>query len=127
MTLGAGPLGYRDWQRVVNCDGPVLLNLGAAELTGNFTSAAIDVSRFGYLAGRMNVGTNPVNVFISWFADQALTVQLGERLILLDPSIAEGYVRIPNLGPWLQIKLAPNLSNTKWHPVVRLIGTNRVQ
>lgn len=94
--------GYTDYQRIVNYDSGILVN-GGSGATNAYGTVAIDVSRYAYVSGTLSVTTNLAVVKHAWYADEALTVPVGNRTYAIDPATTPSQqFHIPNLGPWYQ-------------------------
>lgn len=128
MTLGAGPRGYADWQRIQNWDGPQLDHRTGTVNHGIVTTPIVQVDRYSHIEGQMSCGTNPVEMSFRWFADSAGTIHLAERRLALNPEIANpATLHLPNLGPWLQIFYIPaEVEAGEYTLTGTLIMTNRV-
>lgn len=128
MTLGTGPLGYRDWQRLVNWDGPLFMDLsGDGPHAGKKVYGRFDVSRFAYLGGFMRVLENPQVVLFTWYTAKTGGAQIGIRQLVLDPLIlANCQFRLPNLGPWVSVQVGQGAVGEPWTLNAEVFGTNRV-
>lgn len=126
MSIGAGPLGYPDGQRLSSWDlGAVLFSLNTLQ-TGTFTSPGINVGHFGYAYSFMSVAGNPVQAQFNWFQDSGLTVLSGSRNTKLTTTASRGSQFIhTNLGRFLQILLIPLTGATTYTPSLVFIPTNR--
>lgn len=124
--IGAPNRGYADWQRIGNYDSGVewsatYTNTGVTEV-----SPVIDMSRYAYLGGKVGCTLNTVLVTFLWYADAAATVLVGGRQFVLSAGIANpAQLRIPNLGPFVQVTLAP-IGGANYTFNAEVIGTNRV-
>lgn len=117
--------GYPDGQRIQNWDLPSLYVNATVGASGGESSAILDVSRYGYLAGWDQVGNLPVHFTPTWFNDQAGTQDIGSFDWTYSPLITNpAQLRIPNLGPWVQLTWLPMTAGT-WNHTVRMIATNR--
>lgn len=129
MTV-AGTSGYQDWRRVVDWDSPVIIEKSVAELEklSAFSTPVFNTARFAYLAGLVKTqAAQPHSMTVKWFADQAGTLPLGERIFPLSASIAAaGQVRFANLGPWCQVTLTGKGVEPLFASL-RFFLTNRVQ
>lgn len=127
MPLGSGPVGYSDWQRISNWDGPVIWELLTKAITGEAESAVIDSSRYGYIGGRAFITAEPFRLSFTWYADKAATKPLGERWVEIDPNITQPVqLRIPNMGPFVKVALLGKEGTSKGIATLRLYLTNRV-
>lgn len=119
--------GNEDWQRTSNYDGPVLFSQGGEEKTGSIELLnTLFVGRYAYLAGIANTEVNAYELRLRWFADEAATILVGERNIIIDVTIASNaQIRILNLGPWVRVSfiVAPG---KKYKPSVVLLPSNRI-
>jgi hypothetical protein len=117
--------GYADWQRVENWDGPVLFEDVGRASAGDILSPILDVSRYAYLGGYDSVGNNNALVVFTWYADSAGLKPVGVREFTLSPSIGNpAQYRIPNLGPYVQIRWAEFPAGAFTH-TARVFPTNR--
>jgi hypothetical protein len=85
----------------------------------------MDVSRHAYIGGKLSVGNNPTGITLTWYADSAATVALGSRRFIMQPGQNnDGGMRIPNLGPFLQITGGP-LGGLTASQTFTVFATNR--
>lgn len=127
MPLATQPnRGYTDWRRVDDWDSATLWTATAANTQATFTSPILDVSRYAYLGGEIQCGFHFYSVSLQWFHDPGATVVAGFRTFLIDQNIFAGaQIRIPNLGPFLQVTISA-VGAVFYDFLVDLIGTNRV-
>lgn len=128
MALGEGPRGYQDWQRVVSWDGPLVFSQNQVLHTGAFLTPVFETSRFAYLGGTASVIKNDTTFRATWYADQAATLQVGERSFVLNHQMLNrAQLHLPNLGPFCQLEWVPAEVGTQWeHFATRIFLTNRV-
>lgn len=118
--------GYSDYQRIVNWDGPVIWEILTKAVTGEAESAIADCSRYGYILGRAFLTGEPFRLTFRWFLDEGATKPIGERWVELDPNIGQpAQLRIPNMGPWVQVHLEGKEGASKCTATIRLGLTNR--
>lgn len=105
MSISApGSRGYGDWQRVDNWDSDPILQEFINPTVGGITSGVLDVSRFAYLGGSVQVTGGTCLMQVNWYADQALTEQIGSRRWTLGaPPGSPCSMRVPNLGPFCTV------------------------
>lgn len=116
--------GYADWQRVENWDTGQLWAFSANNINATQISPVLDVSRSTYLGGWLANSFNLCRFQANWFLDQAATVGVGERDFILSQNIPNAaQIRIPNLGPFVQITLGA--LGVNYSPQVEIFGTNR--
>lgn len=121
-----GPGGYPDGQRVQNWDGPILWNHDTGPTTTDVTSPVMDVSRFAYLCGNLSASQGNPDIIIDWYLDSAATIPVGGRSFAMSVNVGGGaQLRIPNLGPYVQITLAQAIVGT-YRVVAYIFATNRV-
>lgn len=126
MSLGSGPLGYKDWQRLTNWDDPVLIDQVTTKHTGLFQSGILATARLAAVMGRMWVTTSPVQVTLEYFLDQAATKPCGKQTFVLDPTVSQlAQLKYPCLGPWLQISWQPKEESEGYNLTARVFLTNR--
>lgn len=124
--LGAGPLGYKDWQRLTNWDDPVLIDQVTVKHTGLFQSPVLATARLAAVMGRMWVTTSPVQCTLEYFLDQAATKPCGKQTFVLDPTVSQlAQLKYPCLGPWLQISWQPKEEAESYLLTARVFLTNR--
>lgn len=117
--------GYTDYARLIDWDGPLLLNANAINVNAPVTEGPYDVSKFAGISMAVRQTQGVTLLQVAWFADKARTATLGARQIVLNPNVGLGWIRLLNQGPWVQITLskitgAPPLIN------LALMPTNRV-
>lgn len=121
-------LGYPDGQRVENADSPVQYQVVNQSTATQFTSGAIDVTRYDYLAGMMQSNVGQFRVLIGWYADQGLSIALAFRTFTIDSRVQNaGQFRIPNLGPWAWIGFYAISPAPSCELSTFIYGSNRVQ
>lgn len=99
-------IGYPDGQRIQNWDGVLGWNLPIQAVPNPLTSPVMDVSRYASVAGQMQCPVGQALLTFTWYADQARTLQLGARQIVLSANIASiGNYLLPNMGPFLQVQV----------------------
>lgn len=126
-TLGAGPRGYKDWQREENWDGPFVVQQSAVAHSGAFTTAMAQASRYGYLMGLVNVEEHSVLMTAEWFADVAGTEPLGHRNIVLNAAaVTPAQLHLTNLGPFVRLTFTPSGGEPTYKLTGRLFLTNRL-
>ncbi|MGH9071243.1 MAG: hypothetical protein ACRDX8_08810 [Acidimicrobiales bacterium] len=135
MPSGAPPIGYPDWQRVTNWDGPALLSTTAKEVS-NYLSPIMDVSRYANLKlgliDRQEEHTLTYLVTLYWYAQgNGESHQLGEQAFVLNPDTSyQGQsdinVTIPNRGPWVQLKISEAQGRGPMNIEIYLGTDNRV-
>lgn len=119
------PIGYPDFRRQYDRDGPSFVSEAAHLRNGPFTYGPFFVGSFDYLAGRIQVTTNPVLVTLTWYADAAMTQVQGTRNFVLDgASAAIASVRILNLGRFVTIVIDPGAA-INWTISAQLFPSNR--
>lgn len=124
--VSAPARGYPDWQRIDNYDTPVEWSQTLTSASSPINSPALDTSRFAYLGGYIQCTAGTMLVLITWCADQALTTQLGSRRFVLSGSIgALAQLRLPNLGPFVQITVQ-SAAGGSYTVAAQVILTNRV-
>lgn len=105
MSIGRG---YRDWQREVNYDGPLFEYLSAQAIGVELDLGSFDVSRYAYLAGRVQCLGGDVAMTVAWYADDPPTKPVGVRIIPLTVNVANyQQFRLLNLGPFCVVALTP--------------------
>lgn len=123
-----GPFGFPDWQHQRPLDGPLLLDVNAlASLQANIFGP-VYVGRWARIGGDLFVTNQLAQWTFTWYADQAATKQLGQRIFITDPGIgAHLTFMLPNLGPWVTVSYG--CANVLPTPVIttHLFGTNREQ
>lgn len=124
--VSAPARGYADWQRVENWDSDTLYTAPNAPTTGVTQSGVLDVSRYGYLGGfAYNAQNSTCILFITWFADQAGTITIAQRKILLTAVVTNpAHLRVPNLGPFCTLVFNP-IGGASYTPRAVIFGTNR--
>lgn len=124
MALGAGKLGYPDWQREANWDGPTLWEPPTTERATTITSPMMNVSRYAALTGHVGISGHDGLATFRYFSDQAGTKETGARRVFLHHAIPNSAnLLLENLGPWCQVNIAT--AGEKYTPFVRLLATNR--
>ena len=124
--LASSNRGYADWQRVENWDTGDLWSASGNNVAVGTASPILDVSRSGYLGGYLT-GSGVGAIFTAtWYIDAAGTIPIGTRaFVLIDNILSEAQVRLPNLGPFVQLALDP-LTNGNFSYSAQVFGTNRV-
>jgi hypothetical protein len=125
--IGAGGLGYLDYQRTVNWDGPLLFSAQEKLLQEGQEYGNWDVSRYASLLARLEVFTNPIKVNLAWStAGGPFSGLSAVRQFVLDPNIlAPLQLLIPNLGPTVNMTTTtPVLQTAKL--TANIHGSNRV-
>jgi hypothetical protein len=118
--------GYADWQRVENYDSPLLFNATSPGNFAPFVFGVQDVSRFGYLGGRMQEQTSQSLANIAWFADPAATELMSYRAVAFTSNILNlAQLRFPNLGPFVRLT-SQAFGATNYSLNAQLFGTNRI-
>jgi hypothetical protein len=118
--------GYADWQRVENWDTGLLWNIFIPAGNTSHLSPVLDVSRTAYLSGSVDMTVGDMTVGFTWYDDENLDNQLGSRVLNMSSEIADpAQLRIPNLGPYLQI-VVHELGSAQYSATLLLWGTNRV-
>lgn len=118
-------VGYPDYQRVVNWDSPVLYQGDLQIITSYVQSNPIDVSRYAYLGGFINLTAGQCLISIQWFLDDKLQTLVGERQFRLDAGINNiCQPKIIHMGPWVQITLQ-TINNAQFTVGWSLFATNR--
>lgn len=118
--------GFASWQRTGPYDSGVLYTSTAAAGSAGFVSPVIDVSRYAYLGGLLSGGNPGYWVTLTWYADSAATIPVGQRVFGVIGLVGQGaQIRFPNLGPFCTISGAEMSGATFGYKVV-LFGTNRV-
>lgn len=120
-----GPGGYPDWQRLTNYDGPTAWSINQGGIAARLIGPMMDMSRYATLSTFMEVSGGPTQIGISWFLDQAGTVLVGQRTIMMgvNPGESEN-INLLNLGPWAQIEISPIGAGVRGANIVAH-GTNR--
>ena len=113
MTLGAGPEGSPDNQKVVNWDGPQLGEVNTTNETAQ-TIGPVSVGRYGYLNLVASSNLFPSLVTVEWSQTKASMPKLPtesrwRRVFVIDQTAVElaAILRIPNLGAWVRVRMAP--------------------
>lgn len=124
MTIGAGPYGYADWQRLANFDSPALLEVSGTEAHGSHEYGPFNVSRF--LAVQAVLSPGPLSalngdLILQWYPGELALGLLSERTFWMAGNAGALPLLVPNLGPWLRI--ATNLNPPK--PRLYVAGSNR--
>lgn len=134
MSLGAGELGYPDFQKVANWDGPVLAESGLNEMP---YATTFPVGPYGYLNGSINVLSAYALASFEWGPTATFpklpTMSVIKRQLILGNGEAGGLkgssggalLRIPNWGPYCRLRVTQVGANNTL-PHVTLAGTNRV-
>lgn len=118
--------GYIDYQRTVNWDGPLALNINGVEFTTKQVTEVLDVQRYAYLAGRMKPSLQNIEVKLQWFADAAGTISVGFRTFTLSASIVAAIkFRILNEGPYVQLEFKPPIEPKAWVLTAQIFPSNR--
>lgn len=100
--------GYTDEQRVENYDTNELYNVTVTNQVAFPASPVLDVSRFAYIAGTLQNTQAASYIELGWWLDEGETIFAGGRQFALHANItAYAQVRIPNLGPFLNINQVP--------------------
>lgn len=127
MTPSTGPLGYRDYQRTLNFDTPLLVNQPSETFVKPKVYGRFAVARDGYLAGQVTPEIEPVEVTLQWFMEEKGGEEVGRREFILDPVIKRGaQFRILHLGPWLQVTVNGVNKAEKYSLLAKLFSSNRV-
>ena len=127
MPIASQPTrGYTDYQREGNFDTGSFFGTNVLQLlTMPLVSNLQDVSRYAYVAGTFDCGLGQIQIEFDWFLDGQASAAIGKRIIMVDANIAAiAQIRLPNLGPFLQITLTPVTANPEcaW----QFIASNRV-
>ena len=118
-------IGYPDFQRVVNWDSPVLYADSVVDETTYAQSGALDVSRYGYMGGYLEVSVGYCTVTLEWFLDQAMTTIVGQREFVLDQHVANiCQPKMQHMGPFLQVTVEA-IANAPFTASWSLFATNR--
>ena len=118
-------IGYPDFQRVVNWDSPVLYADSVLNETTYAQSGALDVSRYGYMGGYLEVSVGYCTVTLEWFLDQAMTTIVGQREFVLDQHVANiCQPKMQHMGPFLQVTVEA-IANAPFTASWSLFATNR--
>src|SRR5271165_2835505 len=125
MPAGSrGPVGYKDYQRLVNYDGPALYSLRKVHIVkATEKSGALEVSRYLSVTGQLaGINFGDFQVTFTWFANEGLTEQIAQRRLWVTKEITQGLAySIPNLGPWLQVSVFAEETTCS----VEVYGSNR--
>jgi hypothetical protein len=130
MPLGAGPEGSPDNQKVQNWDGP---QLGEVNTTSEVaqTVGPVNVGRYGYLNLVASANLVPCVLTAEWSQTKAGMPKLPtesrwRRKFVIDAAAisANALLRIPNLGPWVRVRLAPIAGSSQMFMVVG--ASNRI-
>lgn len=119
------PVGYPDWQRVSDWDGPVVWQFSGNVPAGGTISPVLDVSRWGSVGGVITLANNPVVVEVEWYVESERINSLGSFTLIADSNLGNIMpIRLPNRGPWATISLFPVTGSV---PTVttNIFGTNR--
>jgi hypothetical protein len=124
--LGAGSVGYDDYQRIANYDSGELYSFTAPPSNSTFDSPVLPVLRWAYLAGSISMNTGPCVLTFTW-SDDALGVDVvAQRTIILSQLITNKWqFRLLNLAPYVQIRQAP-IGAANYGSNGRMYGSNRV-
>jgi hypothetical protein len=124
VTLGAGPEGFKDWQRYQLFDGPQLLELEEHKVNEEPVFGRFQVSRFLSLCGR--VSSSPaagVRMKLTWWSAQTGGVVVGERNVYLFKQLRDwNQINLLHLGPWLEV----TFSGTAGTISCNLFASNRL-
>lgn len=117
--------GYTDYARLIDWDGPLVENGQNIDTSTFPLLGPFDVSKFSCVSLAFQLLNGAARLQIAWFADQARTIQLGVREIVMDPNLGSGWIRLINLGPWVSIQ---PIGVGGGHPLLNLkvLPTNRV-
>lgn len=118
-------IGYPDWQRVVNWDGPVLWQPPGTPFSSILFSPVLDVSRYHLTALFLQLTGGEAQVTVVWYFDQGGTMQAGRRVFFTNRNVANGnWLRMVNQGSFVQIEIEPLQAGTVT-PFIRVSGSNR--
>lgn len=108
MTLApAGARGYAAWQRIANYDGPIVWQANQNPGTTGQTSPVLDCSRYAYVGGQLGESSSQALWTFNWYADAGGVTQIASRQFVLYFRTEFAQIRLPNLGPFLKITIAP--------------------
>lgn len=125
-VLGAGSLGYDDYQRTANFDSGQLASVHSPPSASTLTFGPFNMSRWAYLAASISPNTNPFLIQLQWSADEAGFEPTGAMEFTITPSIGEAMqFRLPNLGAWVTVTFMA-LGGLNWGSDGFLYATNRV-
>lgn len=120
------PLGYPDFQRLSNWDGPVLWQPTPGAYSATLTSPVMRVDRYQSLAVLVLLTAGKVLFSANWYADQALSTQIGSRQIFLDGAAGQyASGRLVNLGAWCQVQLLQMAGGSFTLSTTAIAPTNR--
>ena len=122
-----GPLGYPDYQKVNNWDGPLLFSAKELLLSEGQEQGPWDMSRYASLLARLEILGTPIGVNLAWTTAQgALGGLTATRFFVLEPNIlAPIQILIPNLGPSLKWTTTTEVGKTA-KLTANVHGSNRV-
>jgi hypothetical protein len=124
-VLGAGGVGYDDYQRIQNYDSAILYSFTAPPSNSTLDSAVIPVLRWSYLEGILTPNTNASQLTFTWTSDAAGFDTIGVRKFNISPLITNPMqFRLSNLGPYVQIEQAP-IAGLNWGCSGAMFGGNR--
>lgn len=102
------PLGYPDWQRLTNWDGPVLWEPAPGVYNAQLNGPVMRVDRYQALSCLLEITAGKASFTFAWYADQALTTLIAARQVYLDGGAGNtSIVRLTNLGAWCQVLITP--------------------
>jgi hypothetical protein len=123
--LGAGPEGYKDFQRIANYDGPLLASLAQVKKSGQVKTPRLQVSRFATLWAIAEVTENAPALEFEWFSAASGGSSIGSRIVWLTEHIGRyAVLSLPNFGPWVQVSL---FTNVNYSATASIFASNRTQ
>jgi hypothetical protein len=124
-VLGAGGVGYDDYQRIQNYDSAILYSFAAPPSASTLDSPVIPVLRWSYLEGILAPNTNASQLTFTWTADAGGFSTIGVRKFNISPLITNPMqFRLSNLGPYVQVEQAP-IAGLPWGCSGQMFGGNR--
>jgi hypothetical protein len=124
-VLGAGAVGYDDYQRIANYDSAILYSFVAPPSASTLESSVIPVLRWSYLEGILAPNTNPSLLTFTWTADLAGLSTIGVRTFVISPLVTNPMqFRLSNLGPYVQVQQSP-IGGLNWGCSGQMFGGNR--
>jgi hypothetical protein len=124
-VLGAGAVGYDDYQRIANYDSEVLYSFVAPPSSSSLQSPVLPVLRWSYLEGTLAPTVNPSALQFVWTSDAAGIDVVGTRQFIVAPAIANPLqFRLSNLGPYVNFEQVP-VGGLNWGCAGSMSGGNR--
>jgi len=132
--LGAGPTGYRDYQRTSALDSPPLFKQPLKEIAQGFSEPRANVSSWQNLVGKivLKPGSGKVSYVVftlQWFAEKEAEEPIAEEQIVLATATTGKYgpfeFNIPNNGPWVSMEVTRILEKPSFEAAWTVSGSNR--